>query len=134
MNVDQQDFPILTTLPPQELQAHVDSYILFMKTTYNVRYVGFAVVGLFGIYNIFIAGKRVTRSEQNAIEITMLTLGILIIATLIWFLVSILKKNAVLKKGLRATAEKHALDKKSFLKEFNSLVIAQHGGKGVYKI
>ena len=134
MNVDQQEFPILSTLPIQELQAHVDSYILFMKTTYNVRYVGFAVAGLFGIYSIFITGKRVTRSEQNAIEITMLTLGVLIIATLIWFLVSILKKNAVLKKGLRATAEKHALDKKSFLKEFNSLVIAQHGGKGVYKI
>ena len=134
MNVDQQEFPILSTLPIQELQAHVDSYILFMKTTYNVRYVGFAVAGLFGIYSIFITGKRVTRSEQNAIEITMLTLGILIIATLIWFLVSILKKNAALKKGLRATAEKHALDKKSFLKEFNSLVIAQLGGKGVYKI
>lgn len=134
MNVNQQEFPILTTLPPQELQAHVDSYILFMKTTYNVRYVGFAVIGLFGIYNIFIAGKRVTRSEQNAIEIIMLTLGVLIIAILIWFLVSILKKNAALKKGLRATAEKHALDKKSFLKEFNTLVIAHHGGKGVYKI
>lgn len=134
MNVDQQEFPILSTLPIQELQAHVDRYILYMTTTYNVRYVGFAVAGLFGIYSIFIAGKRVTRSEQNAIEITMLTLGVLIIATLIWFLVSILKKNAVLKKGLRATAEKHALDKKSFLKEFNSLVIAQHGGKGVYKI
>ena len=134
MKVDQQDFPILSRLPAQELQAHVDSYTLFMKTTYNVRYVGFAVAGLFGIYSIFIAGKRVTYSEKNIIEMTMLTLGLLIIAMLIWFLVSILKKNDALKKGLRATAENHALDKKSFLKEFNALVIAQHGGKGVYKI
>ncbi len=134
MNTDQQEFPILSTLPAQELQSHVDRYILFMKTTYNVRYVGFAVVGLFAIYNIFIAGKRVTYSEKHIIEMTMLTLGVLIIAILIWFLVSILKKNAALKKGLRATAEQHLLDKKSFLKEFNTLVIAQHGGKGVYKI
>lgn len=134
MNVNQQEFPILTTLPAQELQAQIDSYVLYMKTTYNVRYVGFAVAGLFGIYSIFIAGKRVTYSEKNIIEMTMLTLGVLIIAILIWFLVSILKKNTALKKGLRATAEKHALDKKSFLKEFNAFVIGQHGGKGVYKI
>ncbi|AEE19193.1 hypothetical protein JM84_0445 [Dokdonia sp. Hel_I_63] len=134
MDVNQQEFRILSTLPAQELQSHVDRYILFMKTTYNVRYVGFAVVGLFAIYNIFIAGKRVTYSEKHIIEMTMLTLGVLIIAILIWFLVSILKKNATLKKGLRATAEQHLLDKKSFLKEFNTLVIAQHDGKGVYKI